>query len=81
MPEKIFMKLGIYIMAPEPISKAYFINPSHRSVCLYVYHPIVARQQLRKNVTAVTNTPLKNRRIVGRVIFYAVRSVSKKVGD
>jgi hypothetical protein len=24
-------------MAPEPISTAYFINPSHHSVCLYVY--------------------------------------------
>jgi hypothetical protein len=25
-------------------------------VCLYVYPPIVARQQLGKNVTAATNT-------------------------
>jgi hypothetical protein len=37
MPEPVFMKLGMYIMAPEPISTAYFINPSHQSVCLYVY--------------------------------------------
>jgi hypothetical protein len=37
MPEPILIKLGMYIMAPEPISKAYFINPSHHSVCLYVY--------------------------------------------
>jgi hypothetical protein len=28
MPEPIFMKLGMYIMAPEPISTAYFRNPS-----------------------------------------------------
>jgi hypothetical protein len=28
------MKLGMYIMAHEPISRAYFINPSHHSVCL-----------------------------------------------
>jgi hypothetical protein len=29
MPETIFVKLGMYeyIMAPEPISTAYFINP------------------------------------------------------
>jgi hypothetical protein len=27
----------MYIMALEPISTAYFINPSHWSVCLYVY--------------------------------------------
>jgi hypothetical protein len=43
-------------MAPEPISTAYFINPSHQSVCLYVNLPIVARQELGKNVTAATNT-------------------------
>jgi hypothetical protein len=44
MPESIFMKLGMYIMAPEAIWTAYFINPSHHSLCLYVYPPIVARQ-------------------------------------
>jgi hypothetical protein len=26
IPEPIFMKLGMYIMAPEIIPKAYFIN-------------------------------------------------------
>jgi hypothetical protein len=36
MDEPIFMKLGMYIMAPEPISTEYFINPSHQFVCLYV---------------------------------------------
>jgi hypothetical protein len=45
MPEPIFMKLGMYIKAPEPISTAYFINPSHQSVPLYVYPPIVTRQR------------------------------------
>jgi hypothetical protein len=35
MPEPIFMKLGMYIMAPEPISTAYFINPVP-SVCVSV---------------------------------------------
>jgi hypothetical protein len=33
IPEPVFMKL----VAPEPISSAYFINPSRQSVCLYVY--------------------------------------------
>jgi hypothetical protein len=56
MPEPIFMKLSMYIIAPEPISTVYFINPSHQSVCLYTYHPIVARQRLGKNITAATNT-------------------------
>jgi hypothetical protein len=49
MPEPIFIKFGMCIMAPEPISMAYFINPSHQSVCLYLYPSIVARQQLGKN--------------------------------
>jgi hypothetical protein len=29
--EPIFRKLDIYIMAPEPVSVAYFINPTHQS--------------------------------------------------
>jgi hypothetical protein len=36
-PEPIFIKLGTYITAPEPISKAWLKNPSHQSLCLYVY--------------------------------------------
>jgi hypothetical protein len=31
MSGPIFVRLGVYIMAPEPISTAYFINPSHNS--------------------------------------------------
>jgi hypothetical protein len=110
-PEPIYIKLGMCIMAPEPISTACFINPSHQSVCLYVYPLIAAMQRLGKNVTAATNThttieALKstssviqrryipegrtlhnhrcenlksyNRSIVGRVVFYAVRVVSKE---
>jgi hypothetical protein len=56
MPEPIFMKLGMYITAPEPISMAYLRNPSHQSLCLYVYPPIVARQWLGKNVFVAMNT-------------------------
>jgi hypothetical protein len=37
MPEPIFKKVGIYIMASEDISTAYVINFSHQSVCLYAY--------------------------------------------
>jgi hypothetical protein len=36
-PEPIFMKLGTYITAPEPISMGWLKIPSHQSVCLYVY--------------------------------------------
>jgi hypothetical protein len=35
-PEPIFMKLGMYTMAPQPISTTYFINTSHQSVFLCV---------------------------------------------
>jgi hypothetical protein len=78
MAEPVFMQLGMYIMAPEPISTAYFINPCHQSVCLYVYLFIVARQRLGKNVSAATNTRRYNRRIVGRVVFCADRVLSKE---
>jgi hypothetical protein len=82
MAEPIFMKLGMYIMAPEPISTAYFINPSHQSVCLYVSPPIVARQRKGKKKGYRGNEYARNnRRIVGRVFFYAVCVVSRKVGD
>jgi hypothetical protein len=56
MPEPVFMQLGVYIMAPELISTAYFINTSYQSVYLFVYSPVVARQRLGKNITSATNT-------------------------
>jgi hypothetical protein len=34
----------MYVMALNSVSKAYFINPSHQPVCLYVYPFTVARQ-------------------------------------
>jgi hypothetical protein len=37
MPEPVFMKVAMYIMALQSISTAYFINPSRQPVCLYVY--------------------------------------------
>jgi hypothetical protein len=39
------MKLDVYNMAPESISKAYFINPAHQSVCVCV-SPMVGLQRL-----------------------------------
>jgi hypothetical protein len=77
MAEPIFMKLGMYIMAHKPISTMYFINPSHQSVCLYVYPTIVARQRLGKHIPAATNT--RNiKKLVGRIVFCAVRVLSKE---
>jgi hypothetical protein len=81
MPEPIFMKFGMYITAPQPVSMVYFTNPSHQSVCLYVYAPIVARQTAllkRYHGTEYTNN---NKRIVGCIVLYAVHVVSKETGD
>jgi hypothetical protein len=30
------MELGMHVIASEPISTVYFIDPSHQPVCLYV---------------------------------------------
>jgi hypothetical protein len=109
MPELIFMKLGIYIMAPECFSTAYFINSSHQSVRLYMcISYFIARQRLRKHVPSPVNKSshriivgrvcmwvrqyirlslLVNKslkvfaqgRIVGDVVFYPVRIVSKEI--
>jgi hypothetical protein len=90
MPEPVFMELGMYIMAPEHISMAYFINPSHQSAWLHVYrttvarqrlgiHPIVARQRLGKKVTAATNTHAAIGRIVGHVVFMWPVSFQRRV--
>jgi hypothetical protein len=45
-------------MTFQSVSKTYFIRviPSHQSVCLYEYAPIVASQRLGKSITAATNT-------------------------
>jgi hypothetical protein len=79
MPEPVFMKLGMYVMTPEPNSTAYFINPSHQSVSVSVSFlsllgkgsvkcipTFIARQRLGKDVPAATDTR-NNKRIIGRV--------------
>jgi hypothetical protein len=78
--EPIFMKLCMYIMAPEPISTAYFINPSSQSVsiCASHYRCSVTAQYKRYRGNAYT---CNSKRIVGRVLFYAIRVLSRKVGD
>jgi hypothetical protein len=53
IPEPILMKIGMYIMATEPVSTAYFINLSYQSMCLYVY-PLLLLGNGSVNVT--TNT-------------------------
>jgi hypothetical protein len=67
------MKLGMHTMALEPVSTAYFINPSHQFVCLYMY---LVRQPLGKHVPLATNA--RNNKNVGRVVFYEVRVLSEE---
>jgi hypothetical protein len=81
----------MYIMAPEPISAAYFINPSHQSVCLHVYPLSLLGKGLVKIPLLLGSGSVKcyddneytcnNRRIVGCVVFCAVCIVSSKVGN
>jgi hypothetical protein len=66
------------IMAPEPISTACFINPPHQSVSLYVCIPIVARQLLVQKGYRRNKYIRYHRKTVGRVVFYAVRVLSKE---
>jgi hypothetical protein len=72
MPEPIFMKLGMYVMVPEPISAAYFINPTHQSVCLYVY----TYSRYRCQATALLTEPLQSATIEELLdALFSVRSV------
>jgi hypothetical protein len=68
------MKLGMYIMAPDPISTKNFINSFHEFLCLHVY---VARQRIGVNVTAATNTHATIEELLD-AFFYATRIVSKE---
>jgi hypothetical protein len=69
MPEPVFIKLSAYVTALEPISTAYFFNPSHQSVSTCI-PPIVPIQWLGKHVLAATNTRYHTR-IVGGDVFFA----------
>jgi hypothetical protein len=83
MPEPIFMKLGMYIMGTEPISRPYFINSFHQSV-YPSYHLNVT---VRLSVSSLHLLPGNNsaytfprkQRIVGGVVLYAICVVSEDV--
>jgi hypothetical protein len=71
----------MYIIAHEPIAKAYFMTPSHQFLYLSVYPTIVTTQRLSKNVTAATNTHATIEELLKS--SFSMRSVSHqwKVGD
>jgi hypothetical protein len=74
MPEPIYIKLGMYIMATEPISTACFINASKQSIRL---PPVDARQCLDKHVHEATYTR-SDIWTAGCVIFYEICVLSKE---
>jgi hypothetical protein len=73
IPEPVFMKLGLYVMAPELMSAAYFVNPSHQSVSVCDLLPLLGHGSVK--------TFPWQRRIVEGVVFYSVRVFRRKVGD
>jgi hypothetical protein len=81
MPERIFMKLGMYIMSPEPIFTVYLINTFHQSVCLYVYLPIVATQLFGENISAAKNTYATIEELLGASFSTRYVSCQRIVGD
>jgi hypothetical protein len=73
MPEPIFIKLGMYIMAPEPVSTTCFKNPSHQSffVCISLLdNGSVKRYRGREYP--------HSKGIFGGVVSYAVLVVSNE---
>jgi hypothetical protein len=68
-------------MASEPISTAYFINPFHQSVLIYVNPPIVTRQYLSKNVTTAMNTHATTEELLEASLSVQSASYQRKVGD
>jgi hypothetical protein len=70
MPEPVLMKLSAYVIALEPISTAYFFNPSRQSVSTCI-PPIVPPQWLEKHVPAATNARYHRRIVAGDVFFAA----------
>jgi hypothetical protein len=77
MPEPIFMKLGMYIMAPTSISAGYFIKPSLQ----FMSPLIVVRQRLGKNTTAATNAHTAIEELLDASFSMLSMSYPRKVGE
>lgn len=80
-PTQIFMKHGLYNMAPEYISTAHFICSSHQSACVFVsltkmYPSFDARLRLVKQFLEAMNT-WYNKGTVGHIFFYSICVLSK----
>jgi hypothetical protein len=69
------MELSTYIIAPEPISTAQFINPFYYSGFICVSPSLVGNGSAK---TLLRQQIRNSRSIVGRIVFYAVYVVSKE---
>jgi hypothetical protein len=77
MPEPIFMKLGMYIILPNPIWTAYFINPFHQCVCVSVFLSplsLLCNGSLNTFLRQRIHAPIEDKL---DAFFYVVRVVSK----
>jgi hypothetical protein len=80
--------MTLFIVAPERISIAYLINPSHQSVCVCVcvcvgggVHLMLLGNGLVKIVTAATNTHATVDELLGSGISMASMPYAMKVGS
>jgi hypothetical protein len=68
MPEPIFIKLGMYIMAPKSISAAHFISFSHQSVSVnpcggeveYLHRDPASRRRRRKGKSQIWYSKIRS---------------------
>jgi hypothetical protein len=82
MSESLFTKLGICIVALEPIAKAYFINkssPISHCVCYALLN--FARQRLGKNITAEINMHATAEELFDASFSVGRVSHQRKAGD
>jgi hypothetical protein len=67
----------MYIVAPEPISTAHFINPSHQSMCILLSF---ATQQIGKNVTPATRMTLRFYNSGAKATYFETRFEENTTG-
>jgi hypothetical protein len=67
-----FYETLLYIMTPELVLTAYFINPSYQCVFMCIPLSLLGNGYVKKLPQQIHN------RIVGHVVFYSVRAVSKE---
>jgi hypothetical protein len=71
----------MYIMAPEPFSTAYFVNPTISLRVFMCTPPVVASQGPGKNVTAATNTHVAIEELFDSSLSIRSVSLQRKASD